>query len=212
MTDFNRITEIMSELGFYPLSPNRFRPTDEDLASFEERLGVQLPEPYRSFLLRYGGMGLDQPAVFPIEEESPWGKTGRVEQFYGLSNDPTEGIQMATTQTYAGRIPDDTLPIGEDAGGNLVLLGISAAVSDRVWFWDHEHREVVPESLDELRADVRDNVDPATLDDHQLIGSWEEANADSLEKPPGWNNVYAVAGSFMEFLKLLRPDPDYDLN
>ena len=41
-------------------------------------------------------------------------------------------------ETYKNRIPNTCIPIGRDAGGNLVCLNLSEDRYGYVYFWDHE--------------------------------------------------------------------------
>lgn len=174
------------------------------LSALEGELGVALPDAYRAFVLRYGGTTFARRVVYPIEEPCPWGQTGAVEQFFGLSGDPASDLRRAALETYPGRIPDETVPIAEDAGGNLVLLGVEGMVRGQVFFWDHEHREVAGR-LEEMAADLEAaGVDLRYLDAHALIRRWEVRFPDRRTKPAGYGNVYRVAASFPAFLASLR--------
>ena len=175
------VDDAMSRVGWYPLrTATRRNATDADLRRVEARLGGRLPDDYRAFVVRYGQGGVQQRAWFPIEEASPWGPWGLLDQFLGFST-KGDGIEDAAFDLFAGQIPEKMLPIAYDPGGNLLL--IAAEGSDRpagsVWFWDHEHRP---------RAD----------DD----GTGWRGNERAAD-----DNLYAVAASFTEFLSALRADP-----
>ena len=50
-------------------------------------------------------------------------------------NDERSSDFVSDYQTYKGRVPSDTVPIGYDPGGNLLLLGIGSRNYGQVFFW-----------------------------------------------------------------------------
>lgn len=199
-----------TRLGLRPIDPpTRLDPTEADLARFDREIGGRLPDDYRAFLARHGRTGPRGPTVFPVREPGPLGEIASFDQFFGFST-TDDDIVNQTLDTYAGRIPDETIPIGSDAGGNLILLGFEGAATDRVWFWDHEHLELEPGALERMYADLEAaGRDISTLDPHAAIYYWERLDPSRLAKLPGYGNLYAVADHFLEFLESLRPDPAY---
>jgi len=204
----SKMEEIMVKLKFYPVKPaTRRDPADADLAQFEGTIGGELPADYRLFLKKFGRSGLELGARFEIRDPCPCGQSGRVLQFYGFSTIPTEDIVYKTMETYAGRIPDETIPIADDPGGNLILLGFEGAATDKVWFWDHEHRELDAGEFEKIIADIEaKGVDASALDEHEIIRQWEQLFPEKRKKPARYGNMYAIADSFMEFLGLLHPN------
>ena len=194
------IDEMMSRLGVAPALTG----TNADrVAAFERDVEAPLPAVYRTFLNRYGGVRPAGQIEYPIREPCPWGQRGIVSRFFGLSDDPDMDIRRATLETYAGRIPDETIPIAEDPGGNLVVLGVEGMVKDRVFFWDHEHREAGGR-LNEMAAELTETgEDLRRYDAHRLIRRWEERFPERRSKPLGYGNVYTVAESFAAFLSSL---------
>jgi hypothetical protein len=194
------IDEMMARLGIAPTLPG----TNADgVAEFEREIAAPLPAVYRAFLTRYGGARPAGQIEYPIGEPCPWGQRGIVSHFFGLSDDPAMDIRRAALETYAGRIPDETIPIAEDPGNNLVVLGVEGMVKDKVFFWDHEHREVGGR-LDEMAAELAGaGEDLRRYDAHRLIRRWEERFPERRSKPVGSGNVYAVAESFVAFLSSL---------
>jgi hypothetical protein len=197
--------EIMAAVGYFPLHPElRFDPAEADLAAFESEIGGRLPADYRRFLSRYGETALKRSTAVPLREPSPWGDKCVVEIFYGFTRKPYRGIVHMTMETFSGRIPDETVPAATDPFGNLILVGFEGDARDRVWFWDHEHRELgerFAQMVEEVKAK---GVDVNSLDDHAVIWHWEELYPERLTRPPGRGNIYAIADTFMEFLELLR--------
>ena len=133
--------DTMRRLGAFPILPaTRRDPTPADLAAFEEQIGGRLPDDYREFLLKHGRMGLSTQPRFRLAEPSPLGETGSVSELLGFSTRPEHSIVGLTMDTYAGRIPDPTIPIARDPGGNLVLLGFEGPYARKVYYWDQQQR------------------------------------------------------------------------
>lgn len=200
---------VMTRLGAYPIEPSLRRVrSEEEMALLERAIEAPLPADYRRFLAAYGGWTFRQRMVFPIREPCPWGQRGEVDWFFAITGDPVLDIEQATMSTYAGRIPDETIPVVQDPGGNLVLLGVEGMVKGRVFFWDHEHRELAGR-MDQLAADLEaagENL--RRLDSAGIVRQWEQRFPHRLTKPAGYGNVYQVADSFDEFLTTLHTQPD----
>lgn len=194
----------MERLGAYPVRPaSRRDPGEAEIADFERELGGRLPADYRAFLLRHGQQALRRGGVFTLQEPCPLGEAGQVGTFFGFTTDG-EGIVEATLDTFAGRIPDETIPIADDGRGNLILLGFDGSAAGKVWLWDHEHRELAGR-FDEIVADVKaKDVDTSRLDPHAIIWQWERLYPEKREKAPGYGNLYLLAESFSAFLTSLR--------
>jgi hypothetical protein len=169
----DRIDVLAAKLELHPVDEQTRRdPTEDDITTFEQQLGGVLPNDYRQFLMRFGQTAPEHGAVFPILDPCPWGQQGELNMFLGFSTDSGQGIVYETMEVYAGRIPDETIPIAEDSGGNLIILGFDGNATGKVWFWDHEHRELI-DRIDELRADVRaKGADVQELEDFMLICDW----------------------------------------
>ena len=123
---------LLAPLRPYPLA-GAARPDDAELDRLEQDLGGRLPHGYRRFLKECGGTGLEGGAVFP----SPGRRQGRIAAFYGLGGEPRHDLRTRTFGSYAGRIPDETVPIGESED-DLVLLGFDGARSGQVFTWFHD--------------------------------------------------------------------------
>ncbi|MBM4782999.1 MAG: SMI1/KNR4 family protein [Archangiaceae bacterium] len=115
----------LTRLRAYALRPaTRRDPKPGEIEAFEAELGRTLPEPYRSFLARWGRHALSSVPRFDLDRAEP-ARSGCISQFFGFSTDGSSDLVKATREPYAGRVPDDTVPIGRDPGSGLVLLGIA---------------------------------------------------------------------------------------
>jgi cell wall assembly regulator SMI1 len=106
--------------------------TDEQIADFEKIEGVALPEDYRAFLKTHNG-GRPVPDSFPIGTDNG----SLLDTFFELGAGEGETRDLQTKcDRYARRIPPTMMPIGCDAGGNIILLGVHGEPRGRVYFLD----------------------------------------------------------------------------
>jgi len=121
--------EIKNANQFGELMPER-------LAAFEQAYGVRLPDDYRSFLLNYNG-GYPSPSVIDFIQYGSE-QSDIVNNLFGIH----EGEYWANLdwhlQMLEDRIPMGFIPIGDDPGGNVYLLGVMGEFVGKVYFWDHE--------------------------------------------------------------------------
>jgi len=119
------------------ISDAKRTPTADDLRNAERMIGRPLPEEYKRFLMEHNG-GRPEPAEFKItwrgqDWADDW-QTGMVHYFLALHDGELSNF-FKYFRTYQGRIPEDTVPIAYDPGGNLVLLGVGDTNMGRVFFW-----------------------------------------------------------------------------
>lgn len=108
----------------------------EEIASFEARRKVSLPEEYKAFLLKSNG-GSPVPNVFQVPGFHY--KDAVLDFFYGIHN-REEIFQLdKACDVYAGRIPADLIPIADDPFGNVICLGWKGKRRGKIYFWDHEN-------------------------------------------------------------------------
>jgi hypothetical protein len=106
--------------------------TDEQIAEFERSEGVTLPADFRKFLQTFNG-GRPIPDSFPIGADNG----SLLNTFFQLGEGEGEMNDLQTMcDEYHGRIPPTMMPIGCDAGGNLILLGVHGDPRGRVYFLD----------------------------------------------------------------------------
>lgn len=106
--------------------------TETRLQDFERINGLQLPQQYREFLLKYNG-GYPRPYYFNISKEQG---IGMINIFYGIG-------EMYDNLDKKIDIFDDILdagfiPIADDSGGNQICLGLSEKYYGNVYFWIHD--------------------------------------------------------------------------
>jgi hypothetical protein len=117
--------------------------SEQKLQELELKLGINLPEDYRSFLKKFNG-GKPNPAGFWIKQ----GVDGsEVHQFYGLHNGPKWLSLNYYIEEQTG-ISKYYLAIGDDGTGNYLCMKLQRHENGSFYFIDHEiHNFNEPDSL-----------------------------------------------------------------
>jgi SMI1-KNR4 cell-wall len=111
----------------------------------EQLIGGPLPDAYKQFLQKYNG-GRPEPTGFSITwSGQEWADGWSVDMVHVLlgfkPDDPIDFFHYL--DMFMGRVPVDTVPVGCDPGGNLLLLGFAGPNAGKVFFWmrDYEVEE-----------------------------------------------------------------------
>lgn len=116
---------------------------DEELTHFEGKIGSPLPQQLRAFLTRSGG-GL----IFntPIEYRDADGRHLQLRHMCDLTE-----IDKEFTKPSAYPLPPAFVVIGNDSGGNSIMICLSKERHGQVFVLDHEMvaYEGEPEALEE---------------------------------------------------------------
>ncbi|MBL9197828.1 SMI1/KNR4 family protein [Xanthomonas fragariae] len=114
--------------------------SEGDVLSFEEQVGLKLPDDYRSFLLRHNG-GRPEKNVLTLN-----GERWALNELYGLGD--AAGLVdslAACNDVLDGRIPRGFVAIGDTPGGDQFLLASQDSDAHGVYIFDHENE---PETAD----------------------------------------------------------------
>ena len=90
----------------------------EDIADFENEVGIKFPEDYKTFMLKANG-GTPDDSV----------KISNLKKIY-------------KTMTYEEMIPNDMLPIADDPGGNAIGISLNKDDYGYVYFINHEYDDL----------------------------------------------------------------------
>lgn len=108
-------------------------PTEQQVAELESRLGVELPEDYRQYLLEFNGGVFDNPEIVSPDEQCP----GRgLETMYGVAS-PIESAELGKPWEIALFDDNDpliALPIGDTAFGDLIILSTAPENFGAIFF------------------------------------------------------------------------------
>jgi hypothetical protein len=115
-----------------PLDWERSGPGESIAAieSLETRLGMILPDDFRTFVREHGG-GVPEANLLATAQADDVGVTKLLS---------LEGI-LETKERLGSRCPPAMIPVADAEGGNLILLSLPVG---HVYFWDHELEEVDP--------------------------------------------------------------------
>ncbi|MCW3117352.1 MAG: hypothetical protein JWM28_1434 [Chitinophagaceae bacterium] len=176
--------------------------TDQYLNEWEKKLGGKLPLDYRTFLLDFGVIGFEKAISTKIADESYYEEFVEIDLLFGFTKDVEYDLNVLTFDTYSGRIPDETIPIGQASNNDLFLLSFIGRNKGKVWVWDHEHRELTEEKLDKMKEDLRKSkIDINSFDIDSIIWHWERLPNAKLEKEVGFSSVFLVAETFKKFIE-----------
>jgi hypothetical protein len=100
----------------------------------ERKTGISLPPCYRSFLLSANGGRPCKDTCFVIPGIAEEVMLGAL---FGISDERDNSLSLETVYGDAkDDIPGDFIPIGEDPGGNRLLLATAGAHKGGIFFWD----------------------------------------------------------------------------
>jgi hypothetical protein len=129
----------------FKIKKSRQSISEEDLNKAAKKISKKLPTEYRSFLLQHnGGRPADELSGFEIEwnDESAdecWSYDFGIIDFFNFitfDEDNSESVNFFRCyRNYKRRIPGNTIPIGYDPGGNLILIGLGEENQGKIYFW-----------------------------------------------------------------------------
>lgn len=102
--------------------------------ALEQLWNFGLPRDYKEFLINYNG-GNPDPCCFSFKNTPEKGSF--IDNLFGVIKDLNNNL-LLNIDLYKNRIPTNFIPIGDDPGGNLILLSVKTPDRGKVYFWDHE--------------------------------------------------------------------------
>lgn len=114
------------------ISNNKF--VNRELVMFTKKVGYKLPDDYIDFLKKYNGGDVKNSFGMYYKNGK---KKFILTLMFGLGVKSDEDL-MRQFEIYINRIPTTCIPVGRDAGGNLICLHLSEDKYGYVYFWDHE--------------------------------------------------------------------------
>ncbi len=111
----------------------------------ETFLKCKLPKAYVQFLSKTNG-GVPEKSFFPYGEDDG----SLLNSFFGITNEKDGDIINSYIQ-YFGIVPKNCLPIGDDQGGNILLMSVKGKDYGKIFFMDHEKYLIcIADSFDEF--------------------------------------------------------------
>ena len=119
----------------------------EDIAEFENEVGIKFPEDYKRFMLKSNGGTPEEEWLYDFfDEVTEAENTSVIREFFSLFSD--EAVKMSNlkkiykTMTYEEMIPNDMLPIADDPGGNVIGISLNKDDYGYVYFINHEYDDL----------------------------------------------------------------------
>lgn len=109
----------------------------EDLLSFEQELGVKLPNDYRDYLIEYNGGEFEKDVFEIIGDE---GNRTSIHIMYAMAEEP-EWASLQKVNEYFDGVDlkkEKFVSIASDPLGNQILLKLNKPNIGSIYFWDHE--------------------------------------------------------------------------
>jgi hypothetical protein len=96
-------------------------PSESQLKSLEQRIGVSLPDDYRQFVLQFNGGYFNEPDITPVGDNCP---RDVLAFLYGIgaSHEEAELGMPSRTALFDNNDPPYILPIGDTGMGGLIIL------------------------------------------------------------------------------------------
>lgn len=115
--------------------------TEADIKAFEAEIEASLPDDYKTFLQDVNGGRPERMCFSPQWQGQSYANRyslSTVSELFGLRDD--EGLDLRDEcENFDERIPGQTIPIGRDPGGNLIILVLNKDHLGAVHFWAMEH-------------------------------------------------------------------------
>lgn len=109
---------------------------EEDILIIQNHLNCELPEDYRSFLLKYNG-GYPKEDTFPvIEELAPGEVFCGIDRFLEINSNTVNDFRIVNS-TLKNRIPKELICIARAVCGDKICLCVKGKNYGKVYFWDH---------------------------------------------------------------------------
>ena len=173
-------------------------PTEEELKQFEREFGAELPDPYREFLLAYGGGAPKGDSFFPVAG-TPFGFS----YFMPLSGNQNDNLRDARA---CGYFPTTMVPFAISNNADYWLLCLKGVDVGKVFYWRHDQGVDMD---DEYEWFDMAGSDRSLVPDSLKSGSpdWAELLASPLFDKLAYTSLTFIAGSFEEFLSRLVVEP-----
>lgn len=105
------------------------------IQAVEQRLGIVLPDAYKSHLLKHNG-GIPKQRVFSFVEDGER-TTSCIDWFMAICDGEHNNFEKSYRR-YRKRMPVNLTPIARDPGGNQICMSLGGDDAGSIYFWDHE--------------------------------------------------------------------------
>ena len=135
--------------------------SDAQVRGFVMKIGIAISPTYERFLRSTNGGRPLHSARFLLPEINEEVMLGVL---FGIGESDSSLDLMAVYKNCKDELPDGYLPIGEDPGGNRILLSLGQRETESIHFWDRvgflerptgRKLFMVAENIDEFLASLR---------------------------------------------------------
>lgn len=137
--------------------------SETEIQELEKKLGFNLPESYRRFLMETNG-GIPKPNHF--ETETAVGSSLILSEL-----DLSKSDVLDTFYAVTGIIPKHLITIGHDIFGNYIFLSLEGEDRGSLYFWIHDD----PKMMDEYENLLIDKLDFIASDFEEFINSFSHS-------------------------------------
>ena len=106
---------------------------EKEVEKLEKKLNILFSNYYRKFLCKNNG-GQPEKRDYLFKNAHGFEDSSDV-FFFSVLNDDYKDSLIQENNDYKKRIPENFIAIGNDSGGNLILMEI---LTEEIYFWDHE--------------------------------------------------------------------------
>lgn len=119
----------------------------EDIAEFENEVGMEFPEDYKNFMIEANGGTPKEELLYDFfDEVTEAENTSVIREFFSLFSDDTVKMsnlrEIYKIMTYEETISVDMLPIADDPGGNVIGISLNKDDFGYVYFINHEYDDL----------------------------------------------------------------------
>jgi hypothetical protein len=118
------------------------RISPKDIIFFENFIGKNLPDGYKEFITQNGcgyvSSGYLEYAIYRDRKKNKKVGSALIDYFFAPIHHERYGV-YEKLDVYKNRMPNGLIPIGEDPGGNIIVLSVRDHDYGVIYFWDHEN-------------------------------------------------------------------------
>ncbi|MDP2193196.1 MAG: SMI1/KNR4 family protein [Alphaproteobacteria bacterium] len=142
-------------MTFHNLFKTKCEHNIDTISIIENFLNYKLPSDYKKFLIEING-------GVPLKKYFIYNQTGSsLKCFFGINKHKDFNL-IKFYNDYKDIIPSDIIPIGQDEGGNILLLAVSGKNYGCIFYLDHDQPiQIIANSFDEFLSMLKseDEID-----------------------------------------------------
>jgi hypothetical protein len=118
--------------------------SEMELKEFETSIGATIPRTYRQFLVVFGATYMPEcPKIRCIEDDEGEPVLEELSKLYGGKSEGDRPNLWNSLEMYRGRVPGDTIPIGENSGGIQFCIAVRGPSRGKIFLYDEQGGDLV---------------------------------------------------------------------